>query len=221
MNSLLTPRLLKIAEMVKEGASVIDVGTDHAYVPIYLVSEKKAKRALATDVNDGPIRRAAENISAYGLSDFITTQKTNGLCGVDSSMFDTIIIAGMGGILIGEILEKATDTDGKTFILQPMTAAMELREYLVNHGYIISEEAIVSEEEKLYTVIKAKKGQDVPYTKVELLVGRKNLNDPLYPLLKAKIKKKLEAKLAGKLQAKEQDMDEIKYIQNLIEEMEL
>lgn len=221
MNSFLTPRLLKIAEMVPEGAAVIDVGTDHAYIPIHLVSEKKVKRALATDINEGPIRRAAENIARFDLTDYIGTQKANGLSGVDSTGYDTVIIAGMGGILISEILENYADANGKTFILQPMTASMELRAYLLNHGYMISEEAIVREEEKLYTVIKAKKGEDMPYTEAELLLGRKNANDPLYPILKSKTIKKLKVKLSGILRAKEQNGKEIERIINLIKEMEL
>lgn len=220
MNSILTPRLLKIAEMVPKGASVIDVGTDHAYVPIYLLSEEKATCALATDVHDGPIRRAAENISSYGLSHKIKTQKADGLLGVDSTAYDTVIIAGMGGILISEILSNANETKGKTFILQPMTASRELREYLLNNGFIIVDEGIVQEEEKLYVVIKAETGQDVPYSDAELIVGRKNKNEPLYPLYCSQIRKKLLTKLEGMQKAKVQDVKEINKIKNLIKELE-
>ncbi len=220
MNSILTPRLLKIAEMVPAGSKVIDVGSDHAYVPIYLALEKKILCALATDVHEGPLRRAAENILCYGLSDVISTRKADGLSGVDTTGFDTVIIAGMGGVLISDILSAAGETDGKTFILQPMTGIRELREYLTCNNYIITEEGIVQEEEKLYTVIKAEKGKDIPYTEVELVLGRKNKSEPLYPLLRAQILKKLIKKLSGKQKAKNQDADEIQAIKNLIEEME-
>ncbi len=219
MNSFLTPRLFAISDLVTPGAAVIDVGTDHAYVPIYLVKEKGAVCALATDVHDGPIRRAEENIQKFGLTDKIKTQKANGLQGVDYTKYDTIIIAGMGGILISDILENTKSLEEKTLLLQPMTATMELRKYLNEHGFSVLTERIVQEEEKLYVVLKAVCGMEPPYSDAELLLGRKSRNEPLYPLLKSRIKEKIEKKLAGKLRAKKQNEEEIKKLEHIVQEL--
>ena len=106
MNNIMTPRLLAIASFVRPGARVIDVGSDHGYVPIYLLQEKIATHALCTDVHEGPLLKSRENSIRFGLTDCIETRKADGLLNVDVSGYDTIIIAGMGGILISEILQS-------------------------------------------------------------------------------------------------------------------
>jgi len=219
LNNVITPRLAAIIALVREGAGVIDVGSDHAYVPIYLVKEKKAVRALATDVHDGPIDRARENIRVSGLEAAIKTQKADGLCGVDVSGYDSIIIAGMGGILISEILTGAPDLKGKTLILQPMTATAELRQYLIENGYKILNECIAREEEKLYVILEAVRGESERYTEAELLLGRKTKSDPLYPLLKARTEEKLRKRLCGLEKAKEPQRDEMDRIIMILKEM--
>ena len=138
MNRLLTPRLLEIASLVSQGAALIDVGTDHAYIPIYLMDKGVLSRGKCTDIHDGPIRRAKENISRYGLTDKIIAEKADGLQGVDVEGYNTIVIAGMGGMLIAEILRNAPFLQGKTLILQPMTAVRELRMYLLENGFKIT-----------------------------------------------------------------------------------
>lgn len=219
MNSGITPRLAAIVGLVREGAAVIDVGSDHAYVPIYLAKEKKAVRALATDVHDGPIQRARENISRFSLENTVKTRKADGLSGVDVSGFDTVIVAGMGGILISEILENAPDLTGKTLILQPMTAAAELRQYLLENGYTILRERIAQEEEKLYVILEAARGQDEMYTPAELLTGRKTKTDPLYPLLTARIEEKLRKRLSGLKNARVRRADETEKLEAILREL--
>ncbi len=219
MNRLMTPRLLAIAALVRPGASVIDVGSDHGYVPIYLLQNKVARRALATDVNDGPLRRSRDNIARFGFSDAIRTQKADGLAGVDVTEFDTCIVAGMGGILIAEILQNAPDLTGKKLILQPMTAARELRQYLVENGFVITGESLVQEGEKLYVIIEAETGEANPYTPAELLLGRESTKDPLYPMLKQRVKNKLQKRLDGLIAGKAQKKEEIQEIRSLLEEL--
>ncbi len=220
MNRLMTPRLTGIAALVKPGAAVIDVGSDHAYVPIYLLQEKKARYALATDVHDGPLARARENISAAGLSDKIQTLRADGLLGVDTAAYDTVIIAGMGGILISEILQNAEILCDKTLILQPMTAVPELRRYLLEHSFRILRESIVREEEKLYVILEVECGQDTMYSEAELLLGRQNRTEPLFPLYKAQTEGKLRKRLCGLQNAKIQKEEEIAEVKSILKELE-
>lgn len=217
MNNNMTPRLLAIASFVRPGARVIDVGSDHGYVPIYLLKEKVATHALCTDVHDGPLRKSRENSARFGLTDFIDTQKADGLLDVDVSGYDTIIIAGMGGMLIAEILQNAPALDGKQLILQPMTAVMELRKYLITNGFTIVKEKLVQEDEKLYTVLETKRGKSEPYTPAQLLVGRENRRDPLYPVWVKRIRNKLEKRLCGLMTGKVRRDKEIEELKSLLE----
>ena len=122
---------------ISRGAHVADIGTDHAYLPIYLVKEGIAQKALAADINQGPIDSARANIAAHGLSERIETLKTDGLHGVESFAPDHILIFGMGGELIVKILSEAPwiQKKGITLILQPMSRAQILRAYLLESGF--------------------------------------------------------------------------------------
>lgn len=171
----LTPRLQKIFDIVPPCDSICDIGTDHAYIPVCLTLSGKCKRAIASDIKKGPVSRAEETVRAYSAQDFVDIRLGAGLRTVSEGEADTVIIAGMGGLLIAQILEdsKAVATSAKTLILQPMTAVPELREYLVQNGFKIDSEHIVREEEKLYVIIFATVGEDEPYTKAELFLGKK------------------------------------------------
>ncbi len=219
MNSLLSPRLLEIAAQIEEGAAVIDVGSDHAYLPIYLVREKSARMALATDVNAGPIERSRENIERFSLSGKVGVQMANGLRGVSLHGYDTVVVAGMGGLLIWEILSGAENLEGVRLVLQPMTAARELRKALIDGGFRIRKESIAREGEKLYVILVAELGEDTPYTEAELLVGRKNRNHPLFPELSARVAGKIEKRIEGLSKGKERNADEIWSLTKLLEEI--
>lgn len=189
---MMTPRLITVASKVWGGARVIDVGTDHAYVPIYLAEQGVIASALATDVNRGPLMRANDNIEKAGLCSKIKTALADGLSGVDDSLYDTVIIAGMGGMLISDIIKNAPDQN-KTFILQPMTAITELRQFLYEQSFEICDEELVQEGEKLYTVIVAKKGKKQNFEEIDLYVGKKLIenSDPLLPELLERLQSKL------------------------------
>ena len=101
-------RLQTVASLVPKGARLADVGSDHAYLPVYLMQNGCIKEALATDVNEGPIRRAEQNIAMAGYAGQIRTRKCDGLCGVEDFAPDTVTICGMGGELVAAILEKST-----------------------------------------------------------------------------------------------------------------
>lgn len=153
----MTPRLLTAASLVRKGAVVADVGTDHAYLPIYLVTAGVANRAVASDINAGPLARANANISRFGLSNQIATRLTPGLTGIEEYSPTDILICGMGGELIASIIEAAAFVkDPKVrLILQPMTSARELRVWLAQNGFVIDEEKYAKEKEKLYVIISA------------------------------------------------------------------
>lgn len=186
-------RLLKCAEMVSSDAKITDIGTDHAYIPIYLALKKKISYALACDINSGPLNNAKNNINKYKLESIIETRLSNGLENINENETNEIIIAGMGGNTIENILLncKWKNKSTKKFILQPMKHERNLRIYLAKSGYrIIKEEAVVSLG-KVYTVIAAVFTQ-TPYflTAEEEHIGqlRENLNDDGIIYIKKQIK---------------------------------
>lgn len=155
---MLDKRLKAIADLVRKDAYVCDVGTDHAYIPCYLIKEGITSRCIACDINEHPLKSADRHIHEYGLSDKIETVISNGLQNIPQNKAEDIIIAGMGGELISQILSacdyvKSTD---KRLILQPMTQTPFLRKYLYNEGYNIIEEVPVVEGSRVYTVIYVK-----------------------------------------------------------------
>ena len=130
--SELSRRLSAAFELVREGEIVADIGTDHAVLPIHLVRCGLADSAIATDINKKPLMKAAENIDAVGLSDAIELRLGNGLACISPNEVDTIVIAGMGGELIADILAAAPWLRSGSYklILQPMSRSERLREYL-------------------------------------------------------------------------------------------
>ena len=175
--SKLSARLLAAADFVRQGSFVADVGSDHAYLPIYLCSLGKIKGALASDINEGPVARAQINIASYHLGKKISVLRTDGLSGVEKFSPDDIVICGMGGELICSIIDSAEWTKNKNIrlILQPMTHAEKLREYLISNGFSIIGETILKED-KIYQIICAEySGAVSDYSELELIFGRHNL----------------------------------------------
>lgn len=151
----LTPRLLRIAEEIQPGEKVGDIGTDHGYLPIYLVKKKIAIKVLATDINQEPLNAANKNIKSAGLESQIQTRLGPGTLPLENDALDVIIIAGMGGKLITEIL-KNSNTLKKTvnrMVLQPMQQQKELRRYLFEQGYKIHKDLLVQEEGRIYEIL--------------------------------------------------------------------
>ena len=194
MNFKLDDRLRSVASFVKEGATVIDVGTDHAYLPIHLIETGTAVRALATDINEGPLKNAEDNVNAHGLSHKIALRLANGLDGAENFGADTVLICGMGGELIADILNRApfVKQNGIRLVLQPMTFADKLREYLLSNGFRILDEALSTDNKKLYTAICAEyDGVERKYGEVELLIGRCNIENRGEPLREAFIRREI------------------------------
>lgn len=176
----LDARLLSVAAFVRDGAYACDIGTDHAYLPVYLVLTGRATRALASDINKGPVMRAEESVAKYGVSDKIKVILSDGLAGAENYPITDIIIAGMGGELIASILEAARWTRDERYrlILQPMTHAEILRKYLAENGFAVIDEKIVAEpnDKKIYQIICAEfSGNNESYATDELYLGRHNI----------------------------------------------
>ena len=139
----LSKRLTKVASLVTEGASVADIGTDHGYIPIYLIENNIAARAIALDINKGPLERARMHIVGHGLKGQIETRLSDGLKEVEPGEVDTMIAAGMGGGLVIKILREGkpvVDTL-KSCILQPQSEIHRVRRYVAeNQMKIVAEE---------------------------------------------------------------------------------
>lgn len=170
-------RLASAAQFVKKGGRVIDVGTDHAYLPIALVREGISSAALACDINEGPIASARENIAAAGLSEKIGTLLTDGLHGTKDFQADDVMIFGMGGELIVRILSEAEWVKNARvgLILQPMSRASVLRRYLAENGFEIVDE-VLTYEDKFYQTIAARySGKPYELNDTEAWVGPCNI----------------------------------------------
>lgn len=154
----LTDRLLKIANLVSEGKRVADIGTDHGYIPVYLLNNNKIDYAILADVNKGPLDNAKKEVNHNNLEDKVDLRLGSGLEVLNENEVDEVIIAGMGGILISELLEakKSVAHTVDKLILQPMQAQNELRKYLYNNGYEILNEVLVKEDFRIYEIIEAK-----------------------------------------------------------------
>ncbi|HHU70437.1 MAG TPA: SAM-dependent methyltransferase [Clostridiales bacterium] len=153
----LSKRLQAVADLVTSGNRVADVGCDHAYMSIYLVKHKNSPYVLAMDVNEGPLKRADNNIIKYGCQDQIKTRRSDGLEKLEISEVDTVLMAGIGGRLTVEILSRDIDITKsvKELVLQPQSDIDVVRRYLSHISYSIIGENMVMEDGKYYVMMKA------------------------------------------------------------------
>ena len=147
-------RLKCVASLVNKGARVADIGTDHAYLPIYLVQNGISNKVYACDVRKEPLRRAQLHIDEYGLSDKITTQLCDGLKGINKGDVDTVTICGMGGKLMKSILQAGIDKLGYNtqLVLSAQSELRDFRAYLLEAGIDIKSEHILLEDGKYYFI---------------------------------------------------------------------
>lgn len=150
-------RLKQCAEFVSGKGIAVDVGTDHAYLAVYLISHKICKKAIACDLREGPLESAKKHILNERLEDKIETILSDGLEKISPNGVSDIIIAGMGGELIANIISRAEwiKTNKVNLIFQPMTKAYDLRKYLFENGFKIKNEIAVKSESFIYSVINA------------------------------------------------------------------
>ena len=159
---MISKRLELVASFVPQGAILLDVGSDHAYLPIELVERGKIESAIAGEVVEGPYQSAVKNVEAHGLEEKIQVRLANGLAAFEEAdQVSVITIAGMGGRLIARILEEGLDklADVERLILQPNNREDDLRIWLQNHGFEIVAENILEEAGKFYEILVVEAGQ--------------------------------------------------------------
>ena len=202
----LTPRLQCAARMVPPCRQLYDIGTDHAYLPMYLVQQGVAQRAVACDVADGPVRIARTRIASYGMEQQVEVRKADGLAAAADA--DVAVLAGMGGTLIGEILLAQAEAAHRIplLVLQPMTMVYELRRFLHAHDFEITDEDLAQEGAKFYSVLAVRAGKQAFESELQYHLGRALLEKrhPLLPAYAAWRAEVLKRRIAG-LERAQQD----------------
>ena len=175
----LSKRLQAAADMVNEGCVLADIGCDHGYVPVYLIQSGKIKYAFASDINEGPLASCRALVEEREFEDKISCVLSNGLEKISLDEVDDILIAGMGGELIADILNNA-DSDKlskKHLIINPMTHPEHARRFLYDNGFEIQNEIVVKDGKYYYAIADAVNiGAAIPYTRADLYLGKIEVN---------------------------------------------
>lgn len=195
----LSARLLCCASYVK-GDYACDIGTDHALLPVYLIHSGRCRRVLATDIKQGPLSAAAQTLKRHNAADVISLCCSDGLKSVPDKGITDVIIAGMGGETIRDILAApcaAWLQRGTNLVLQPMTKAEILRAWLAENGYTITKETAVKDTH-LYTVIQASyTGEKIVISEARAYIGQLRRSEPLTRIYIATILERLGKRLEG------------------------
>lgn len=173
-------RLMALAKLVRKNKKFADIGTDHAYLPVFLVEKGVICKAIAADLRKGPFDNARETVVAHNLTENIELRLSDGLDNFKENEVQEIAVAGMGGLLISEFINRTNWLKNKEIhlILQPMTHIEDLRKALFDNGFIIDNEVVAKDGDKLYIVISAYfYGDKTDYTDLDLIVGRLPLNN--------------------------------------------
>ncbi|SHH61961.1 tRNA (adenine22-N1)-methyltransferase [Sporobacter termitidis DSM 10068] len=192
----LSNRLGVIAAFIGAAGAVVDVGTDHGYLPVWLALSGKARRIAATDIRKGPLHRAVSSAEEYGVADRIEFFLTDGLSGLDPA-FDTVVIAGMGGETIIRILQNAPWTlEARVkLVLQPQTKADELIAWLGENGRAVADASLAEDERRLYLIFTAgADGRGGAADPLEILLEKR---DPLLPAYLTRLSNKTQRALEG------------------------
>lgn len=194
----LSKRLQAITSKIPFTGALADVGTDHGYLPVWLLQSGFAGRVFASDIGSGPLESARRSAEAQGLSEKIIFLHCDGLSGFEADSVSTVVIAGMGGETIAAILEAAPWTRDKLLILQPMTKSDRLRAWLFESGYIVESEDLV-DDGAIYEILTATGGADSPYLPGETLTGHFSLisSHPLFPARLAELIERKRHALEG------------------------
>lgn len=152
----ISERLCRAASLISDGNRLADVGTDHGYVPIYLLQQQRIPSAIAMDINRGPLERAKEHIRLYRLEEYIQTRLSDGVEALEVGEADSILIAGMGGGLVMHILETGQDVcrQAGELVLQPQSELQGVRRFLWKEHYCINAEEMVKEDGKYYPMMR-------------------------------------------------------------------
>ena len=154
----LSQRLLAVADLAAAGHCLADVGTDHGYIPIYLMEKGNYERAIAMDLRKGPLLRAEKNRKSHGFEDRMDLRLSDGVAALQEGEADTVVIAGMGGGLVIHILTEGEKVlqSVETLVLQPQSEFARVRDYLEKKEYRIEEEHMLCEDGKYYAMMRVK-----------------------------------------------------------------
>ncbi|MEX1377618.1 MAG: class I SAM-dependent methyltransferase [Eubacteriales bacterium] len=214
----LSPRMQVIADFAKDSKTIADIGCDHGKVSVELA--KSGAYVYAVDISEPSLQKARELAKTENTADRMEFYCADGLNDIKNVELDAIIIAGMGWRMIGGILESNIQCvkKAKKLVLQPMDSTIELREYLCRNNYAITNEKLVIDEGRIYTVICCEYGNGKKLSVKEMLFGSKIIEhkDILIPELARREREKREKKLAGLLMASKRDRMTIKRIKKEI-----
>ncbi len=194
-------RLQAIAEMVEPGIGLIDVGTDHGYLPVFLAQHGYPGLLIAADIGEGPLCAARRSADSAGLLARIEFQLCDGLALCDPDSVDTIVIAGMGGDTICGILDRAEWCMDRRYrlLLQPMTRAEVLRYWLTNNDFVVETERLVADGGEIYALLSARFGGKQKLCDAELFSGSfaQIRKEPLWPAFSAALRLRMEKQVRG------------------------
>ena len=215
----LDSRLLAIADLVRKDKIFADIGTDHAYLPVYLVEKGIIKKVIAADLRVGPLENAREAVVSYGYSDQIELRLSDGLDNFIENEVEEIAVAGMGGLLIASFIERTKwlKNEAIHLILQPMTHVEELRKTIFDNGFVIDKEVVAKDGDKLYIILSVHfyEGQTA-YTDLDLIVGKLPYNDDV---LSKEYLNKIYDKYNKKLFALKKAEKECSDLEKIVEEL--
>ena len=217
----LSPRLALCASLVREGSALCDVGTDHAYLPIFLIKSGKNPCAVASDINPGPLAAAAKNTEKYGVEETLALRLSDGLREIGEQEADDIVIAGMGGELILRIVSETPwlRKPEKRLILQPMSSVEELRIGLRDLGFAVLEEHAATDAGKVYSAFSCSYLGTTPETDEWYpYLGKLRPGEPAVKQYAEKMLRELRNRLKGAERGQgEQTPEELRHIIQNIE----
>ena len=215
----LDSRLMAIANLVRKDKIFADIGTDHAYLPVYLVEKGIISKAIAADLRKGPLENAKDAVVSYGFADQIELRLSDGLDNFSQNEVEEIAVAGMGGLLISQFIKRTQWLKNKYvhLLLQPMTHVEELRKTLFDNGFIIDKEVVAEDDDKLYIILSVYfYGDATAYTELDLIVGKLPYNsDNISKKYLSKIYEKYNKKLIALKKAEKECVE----LENLVGEL--
>ena len=218
-------RLEAIGKLVPQGCVLADIGTDHAYLPVWLLEQGKIASAIAGDIAEGPCLAAKNTVSMHGMKGKVEVRLGSGLKVLQAGEAHCIAIAGMGASTMIEILEAdmSLAVEAKRLVLQPMAGAASLRKWLIQNGWHIVAEDLVADGRHLYEIMAAERGESASFSEAVLEIGP-SLIEAKHPLLAKQFARQINnyKKLLANMGKSEQARASEKYIawEKLVQELE-
>lgn len=216
-------RLLLISEYIDDGKGMVDVGTDHGYLPVYLAKQGYTGNIYASDINADPLNKAIKHAAEAGLEDRIKFSLSDGLSACPPEEIDTIVIAGMGGDMIVKIMDEGYWCLDERYklILQPMSKAEILRYWLVYNGFEITDERIVDENNTNYEIIVTRFGGMTKLNDAELYIGKHELtpDKELYLSQLKALNKRFERAVKDMKNGEQTPQSRLKLFEEILEQL--